>query len=117
VTTSIQERRKPPVSNALLWFAFIGPPVFWTVHLLASYPLVSVACRLESTLPLNLITAAMAAVERSMTSVSRSGSRGAASSMAVILGGGTDTNAVARAMPVATSERRSPHRPDGGSDR
>jgi hypothetical protein len=50
------------VPRALLWFAFLGGPVAWSARLLASYPLVSVACRMESTMPLNVVTAATAAV-------------------------------------------------------
>lgn len=56
------ESHQPPVSRLALWFAFLGGPVAWTVRLLASYPLVSVACRMGTTAPLNLITAATAAV-------------------------------------------------------
>lgn len=48
--------------RALLWFAFLGGPVAWSAHLLASYPLVPVACERASTLPLNLVTLATALV-------------------------------------------------------
>jgi hypothetical protein len=51
-----------PVSRAALWFAFLAPPLAWSAHLLASYPLVSVACRLQTTWPLHLITAATALI-------------------------------------------------------
>lgn len=51
------ERREPPASRGALWFAFLGGPVAWSAHLLSSYPLVDVACRLETTAPLHLITA------------------------------------------------------------
>ena len=51
-----------PVRNGVLWFALLGGPVAWTIHLLASYPLVPLACRLQTTLPLNLITAGTAAL-------------------------------------------------------
>jgi uncharacterized membrane protein YidH (DUF202 family) len=56
------ETRDPPVSRAALWFAFLGGPVAWTARLLASYPLVSVACRMGSPAILNAITAVTAAV-------------------------------------------------------
>jgi hypothetical protein len=56
------ERREPPASRGALWFAFLGGPIAWSAHLLASYPLVSVACRLGTTAPLHLITAATAAL-------------------------------------------------------
>jgi hypothetical protein len=50
-------RREPPVPRLALWFALLGGPIAWSAHLLASYPLVSVACQLQTTAPLNLITA------------------------------------------------------------
>lgn len=56
------ERREPPVSRLALWFGLLGGPVAWSAHLLASYPLVSVACRLGSAAPLHLITGATAAI-------------------------------------------------------
>jgi hypothetical protein len=56
------ERREPPASRAALWFAFLGGPIAWSAHLLASYPLVSVACRLDTALPLHLITGVTAAI-------------------------------------------------------
>ena len=49
-----------PVRTGALWFALLGGPLAWTAHLLASYPLVSLACRSGSTTHLNLITAATA---------------------------------------------------------
>lgn len=45
-----------------LWFALLGGPAAWTAHLLASYPLVPVACREGITWPLNVLTAATAAI-------------------------------------------------------
>jgi hypothetical protein len=60
--TTPTERPVRPVSRAALWFAFLGGPMAWSAHLLASYPLVSVACRLQTTLPLHLITAATALI-------------------------------------------------------
>jgi hypothetical protein len=60
--TAATEHREPPVSRGALWFAFLGGPIAWSARLLASYPMVSVACRAGTTLPLNLITAATAAV-------------------------------------------------------
>lgn len=59
MTTSL-DRREPPASRVALWFAFLGGPIAWSAHLLASYPLVSVACDLGTTAPLNIITAATA---------------------------------------------------------
>jgi hypothetical protein len=61
VTTSI-ERREPPISRAALWFAFLGGPIAWSAHLLSSYPLVSVACRMQTTMPLHAITVVTAAI-------------------------------------------------------
>lgn len=45
-----------PVGNGVLWFALLGGPAAWTVHLLASYPLVPLACDLGTALPLHLLT-------------------------------------------------------------
>lgn len=56
------ERREPPVARGALWFSFLGGPVAWSAHLLSSYPLVSVACRLETAAPLHLITAVTALI-------------------------------------------------------
>jgi hypothetical protein len=39
-----------------LWFALLGGPAAWTAHLLASYPLVRVSCRLGSVWMLHGIT-------------------------------------------------------------
>lgn len=50
------------VPLAALWFALLGGPAAWTVHLLASYPLVPLACRLGTTTPLNILTAVTAAI-------------------------------------------------------
>lgn len=43
--------------TALLWFALLGGPAAWTAHLLGSYPLVPVVCRMGTTAPLNILTA------------------------------------------------------------
>jgi hypothetical protein len=56
------EQHDPPAPRLALWFAFLGGPVAWTIRLLAGYPLVSVACRMGTTAPLNLLTAATAAM-------------------------------------------------------
>lgn len=45
-----------------LWFALLGGPAAWSAHLLASYPLVPVACRMGTTAPLNILTAVTAAI-------------------------------------------------------
>lgn len=50
------------VSLGALWFALLGGPAAWTAHLLASYPLVPVACDTGTTAPLNALTAAMALI-------------------------------------------------------
>jgi hypothetical protein len=60
--TAPTEQLRPPIGRAALWFAFLGGPVAWTAHLLASYPLVSVACRLGSATPLHLITLSTALI-------------------------------------------------------
>ena len=51
---------RPP--RAALWFALLGGPLAWTAHLLASYPLVPVSCRLGTTAPLNALTAVAALI-------------------------------------------------------
>lgn len=50
------------VPLAALWFALLGGPAAWTAHLLASYPLVPLACDTGSTALLNILTAATAMV-------------------------------------------------------
>lgn len=50
------------VPLAALFFALLGGPAAWTAHLLASYPLVSVACRMGTTAPLNIITGVTALI-------------------------------------------------------
>lgn len=44
------------------WFALLGGPGAWTAHLLGSYPLVPLACRMGTTTPVNILTAVTAAV-------------------------------------------------------
>jgi hypothetical protein len=53
---------RPPVSLPVLWFAFLGGPAGWTAHLLASFPLVPVACDMGTNALLNAITAVTALV-------------------------------------------------------
>jgi hypothetical protein len=53
------------VPLAVLWFALLGGPVAWSAHLLASYPMVPVACRMGTTAPLHAITAMTAAIAAS----------------------------------------------------
>jgi hypothetical protein len=60
--TAPTEQRRPPMARGALWFAFLGGPIAWTAHLLASYPMVAVACRMGSALPLHLITLGTAAL-------------------------------------------------------
>jgi hypothetical protein len=55
-------RDEPPAPRAALWFAFLGGPVAWSAHLLASYPMVSVACAMGTSAPLHAITAITAAL-------------------------------------------------------
>lgn len=50
----------PPL--AALWFALLGGPVAWSAHLLGSYPLVSVSCRMGSTALLNVLTVVTAVI-------------------------------------------------------
>lgn len=52
----------PTVGDAALWFALLGGPAAWTAHLLSSYALVGLACRLQTTLPLHLVTGLTALV-------------------------------------------------------
>lgn len=54
------EGRRTDVPLPALWFALLGGPAAWTVHLLGSYPLVPLACRMGTTAPLNILTAATA---------------------------------------------------------
>lgn len=53
---------RPPVGRLALFFALLGGPLAWTVHLLASYPLVPLACDMGTNAPLNVITAGTALV-------------------------------------------------------
>jgi hypothetical protein len=46
-----------PQRMALLWFALLGGPVAWSAHLLASYPLVPVACSAGTVMMLHGVTA------------------------------------------------------------
>lgn len=50
------------VPLAALWFALLGGPAAWTAHLLASYPLVPLACDTGSTAPLNILTVVTALI-------------------------------------------------------
>jgi hypothetical protein len=40
------------VSSIWLWFGALGGPVFWALHLVLVYPLVEVACRFQTMVPL-----------------------------------------------------------------
>ena len=42
----------PPVGPVRLWFAALGSPIAWATHLMVMYPLVEVACRWQTSLPL-----------------------------------------------------------------
>lgn len=46
----------------LLWYAFLGGPVAWAVHIAARYPLVPTACKAGAVWILHVITAACLAV-------------------------------------------------------
>jgi hypothetical protein len=48
-----------PMSDWLLLAAALGPPVAWAMHLTFRYPLVFVACRAGTALPLHVVTAVM----------------------------------------------------------
>jgi hypothetical protein len=61
VSTPTEHRESTPV-RAALWYSLLGGPIAWSAHLLASYPLVSVACQLGTTTPLHLVTAITAAI-------------------------------------------------------
>jgi hypothetical protein len=52
---------QPPARGAL-WFAMLGGPAGWSAHLLASYPLVPVACTLSSVWLLHVVTLLTAGV-------------------------------------------------------
>lgn len=43
-------------SRALLWFAFLGPPIAWLVHIGARYPLVPIACAHDLPVVLHVVT-------------------------------------------------------------
>lgn len=53
-TSSTSQTRS---SRALLWYAFLGAPVAWLVHIGARYPLVPTACAHDLMLVLHMITA------------------------------------------------------------
>lgn len=55
------------VPLSILWFALLGGPAAWSAHLLGSYPLVPVACRMGTTAPLNILTLVTAAVAGAAT--------------------------------------------------
>jgi hypothetical protein len=44
--------------HVMLWFAFLGPPVAWIVHIGARYPLVPTACSHDFPLLLHFVTIA-----------------------------------------------------------
>jgi cytochrome c oxidase assembly factor CtaG len=45
-----------------VWFAALGAPIAWAIHLVAIYPLVAVACRVGSTASIWIVTAACLSV-------------------------------------------------------
>jgi cytochrome c oxidase assembly factor CtaG len=49
-------------NRAALLLGVLGGPIAWSLHLLVSYPLVPLACRRGSDLPLHLVTAVTAAL-------------------------------------------------------
>lgn len=49
-------------TRAQLWFALLGGPVAWALHLFVGYALVPVACRVQTVLPLVALTVAMGVV-------------------------------------------------------
>jgi hypothetical protein len=65
---SSDPRDKPiQVRRSVLWFAFLGPPLAWVVHIGARYPLVPTACALELPWVLHRITLATLAVTLAAT--------------------------------------------------
>ncbi len=48
-----------PVGNLWLWLSALGGPVAWAIHLMVMYPLVEVACRWQTTLPLYITSAVL----------------------------------------------------------
>lgn len=50
------------VPLAAMWFALLGGPAAWSIHLLASYPLVPLACNTGTTAALNIVTAGTALI-------------------------------------------------------
>jgi putative membrane protein len=55
----MDSQRKPEavVRNGRLWFATLGSPIAWALHLVLCYPLVGMTCRVGSTLALWLVSA------------------------------------------------------------
>lgn len=51
-----------PIRNGALWFAALGSPIAWAVHLVVIYPLVPVACRAGGTLSIWIVSFACAAI-------------------------------------------------------
>jgi hypothetical protein len=51
-------RRPFQINRVLLWYAFLGPPVIWLVHIGARYPLVPTACAHDFPLALHVVTLA-----------------------------------------------------------
>jgi hypothetical protein len=51
-----------PVSPAALWFGALGSPIAWATQLMLMYPLVELACRQRSAVPLYITSAILFAV-------------------------------------------------------
>lgn len=58
-----------PVGNAALFFGLLGGAIAWSLHLLASYPLVGVACHFAGDIILNAVTLATATLALAATVV------------------------------------------------
>lgn len=51
-----------PVSRAALWFGALGSPIAWATQLMLMYPLVELACRQRSAVPLYITSGILFAV-------------------------------------------------------
>jgi hypothetical protein len=62
ITTDKPVVEGQPVGDPTLWFGALAGPIAWGLRLLIAYPLVYVACSLESMIPIHVVSLAMAAL-------------------------------------------------------
>lgn len=56
------ETRQVPVGSVRLWFGALGSPIAWAIHLMTMYPLVELACRWQTAMPLYAVSALLFSV-------------------------------------------------------